>query len=123
MEDCMSHLHCRLRLASVVAVSFAITTASAFAAQDEHSTRAAVSDRVAQAQSTTPPAAGDDATTGSTQKNDATSKQKTRHPPTAQMDKATPTQKTPTDMPAAKHPPTRAMDQATPDEKSPKSAQ
>lgn len=52
-----------------------------------------------------------------------TSKQKMKHPPTAQMDKATPTQKTPSDKPAAKHPPTNAMDKATPDEKSPNSSQ
>jgi hypothetical protein len=52
-----------------------------------------------------------------------TSRQRIKHPPTARMDEATPTQKTPRDKPAAKHPPTRAMDNATPDEKSPTPSQ
>ena len=52
----------------------------------------------------------------------ATPKQTTKHPPTAVMDEATPTEKTPTNK-QAKHPPTARMDAATPDEKSPKVSQ
>jgi|SRR5690348_4685228 hypothetical protein len=43
-----------------------------------------------------------------------------KHPPTAQMDAATPPDKTTTGEPdSAKHPPTSLMDRAAPDEKSP----
>src|SRR6266487_1683020 len=43
-----------------------------------------------------------------------------KHPPTAVMDRATPAQKSPSEIgPSAKHPPTGVMDSATPDEKSP----
>ena len=44
----------------------------------------------------------------------------TRHPPTAQMDRATPPDKSPADRSAAtKHPPTAQMDRAAPTERSP----
>lgn len=124
----MRHFRCRSRLAAIVAVTFGVATggATAIAAQDEHARQSAASDnQVAQAQSATAPAAsGDDATKASKQNPKAdTSKQKMKHPATAQMDKATPTEKTPSDKPATKHPPTSAMDNATPDEKSPKSSQ
>lgn len=43
-----------------------------------------------------------------------------KHPPTAQMDAATPSEKTTTGAPdSAKHPPTSLMDRAVPDQKSP----
>jgi hypothetical protein len=47
-----------------------------------------------------------------------------KHPPTAQMDAATPPSKSTTRKPdSAKHPPTSAMDRAAPDEKSPGTTQ
>jgi hypothetical protein len=47
-----------------------------------------------------------------------------KHPPTAQMDAATPPDKTTTGEPdSAKHPPTSLMDRAAPDQKSPGAAQ
>lgn len=58
------------------------------------------------------------ATTG-----DDTARQTMKHPPTNRMDQATPTEKTPSGLPAAKHPPTARMDAATPVEKSPKAAE
>ena len=42
-----------------------------------------------------------------------------KHPPTAVMDRATPTQKAPSGQTTEKHPPTNRMDQVTPEEKSP----
>lgn len=52
-----------------------------------------------------------------------TPKQTVKHPPTNRMDQATPTERTPSDVPAAKHPPTNRMDAATPVEKSPKATE
>lgn len=47
-----------------------------------------------------------------------------KHPPTAQMDAATPSDKTTTGEPdSAKHPPTSLMDRAVPDQKSPGATQ
>ena len=47
-----------------------------------------------------------------------------KHPPTAQMDAATPSGKTTTGTPdSAKHPPTSLMDRAVPDQKSPGATQ
>jgi hypothetical protein len=46
-------------------------------------------------------------------------KSKTKHPPTAVMDRATPTQNAPNEQSARKHPPTSVMDSVTPEEKSP----
>jgi hypothetical protein len=47
-----------------------------------------------------------------------------KHPPTAQMDAATPPDKTTTGEPdSAKHPPTSLMDRAAPDQKSPGATQ
>ena len=47
-----------------------------------------------------------------------------KHPPTAQMDAATPSEKTTTGEPAsAKHPPTSQMDRAVPQQKSPGATQ
>ena len=109
----MTHFRYRSCVAAIVAAAFGLTTGALAQSQ------------VPQTQSTSPPAAsaGDDATTPSKQKSagDA-SKQKMKHPPTAQMDQATPTEKATNDKPAsAKHPPTSVMDKATPNEKSPNS--
>jgi hypothetical protein len=46
-----------------------------------------------------------------------------KHPPTAQMDAATPPSKSTRKPDSAKHPPTSAMDRAAPDEKSPGTTQ
>ena len=47
-----------------------------------------------------------------------------KHPPTAHMDAATPSDKTTTGTPdSAKHPPTSLMDRAVPDQKSPGATQ
>jgi hypothetical protein len=123
-EDFMSHFLHGSRLATVVAVTFGFTMGAAtVAAHDNQARQAATSDeQVAQAQSTSPsPASENDATTAPKQNSDTDTKNKTKHPPTAQMDKATPTQKPSGEK--ATHPPTSAMDKATPDEKSPKSSQ
>ena len=42
-----------------------------------------------------------------------------KHPPTAVMDRATPSEKTPDEQSARKHPPTSVMNRETPEQKSP----
>jgi hypothetical protein len=66
-----------------------------------------------------PSATPTDGTTGSNSGAGGSRATPQKHPPTAAMDTATPTDKSPTKAKAAKHPPTGQMDSAAPDQKSP----
>jgi len=126
----MRPLLTRSSIAAIAAVTFELTIAVAANAHDRARQSADTSDRVAQLQAAAPASPGTTTdANGTAQSAPMTSDQQTgkprmKHPPTAQMDKATPTGKTTDGKPAsAKHPPTSAMDNAAPDEKSPGSRQ
>jgi len=110
----------KLRIASAVAALTAAFALPAWGA-DATSNGTANLDQQVPSTSTQPtaPATSDGATVG-TQPGSNSKANPRKHPPTAAMDSATPTDKTPTGKSAAtKHPPTTQMDRAAPDEKSP----
>ena len=107
----------RLAIA-VAALGLAFTGPLAWA----HGQGAATSEPAKQAQADQQNTAGSDAANAPQQ---GTSEEQTRrnapkHPPTARMDRATPSEKaSPSDTDSSMHPPTGRMDRATPAEKSP----
>jgi hypothetical protein len=110
----------KLRIASAVAALTAALVLPAWGA-DATSNGTANLDQQVPSTSTQPtaPATSDSATAGTQQGSNSKANPR-KHPPTAAMDSATPTEKTPTGKSAAtKHPPTTQMDRAAPDEKSP----
>jgi hypothetical protein len=68
-----------------------------------------------------PAATGDTTSTGASQDAKGAQARSREHPPTAAMDRATPTDKSDSSA-SVKHPPTSQMDGATPDQKAPASA-
>jgi hypothetical protein len=119
----------RSTAAALAAITLELTIPVAAAnAHDRARQSADAPDQVAQSQSVRPASPDtktEDATQSSTTGPDGRAQtQRMKHPPTAQMDSATPTEKTTNGKPASeKHPPTSTMDNATPDEKSPGSRQ
>jgi len=114
----------KLRIASAVA---ALTSALALpvwgATANDTSNSAANLDQTVPSASTqqASPATGNAGATGAQQDSKAARARSREHPPTAAMDRATPTDKSDSAA-SVKHPPTSQMDAATPDQKSPASA-
>jgi len=128
----MNPFSSRSSLAAVATIAFGLTMPlSAAHANDRARQSADTGDQVAQSQPAAPASANttsDDnagsAPSAKTGNDPRARKQGMKHAPTAQMDNATPTDKTTTGKAASqKHPPTSAMDNAAPNEKSPGSRQ
>ena len=117
-----------LRIAVVPAFAFALALpASVALAHGVSSPSAATTEPVAQAQAEQQVPETKDAIRGNPEQAPGTDKQRAqkkgvKHPPTAIMDRATPTDKSTSEKGAStKHPPTSAMDRAAPEQKSPES--
>ena len=109
----------KLRIASALAAFTSVLALPALGAgSNDPPNSAANLDAKVPANATQPAAPAPDGATGTTNAAGAAHANPQKHPPTAAMDSATPTEKTPDSASAMKHAPTNQMDNAAPDQKS-----